>query len=158
TFLSFPRRPGLTRRHILAAGPRPEQRHGGCCLMEGASIRNPFPAYPSSWYLFCAARELRNGPLSRDLLGRRLVAFQTEGGRPVLLDARCAHLGADLGRGCVVGETLRCPFHHWAYGPDGRCTHIPAMPAVPAFARQMAYPVQERHGLVFVFNGPEPLF
>src|SRR5207248_8991087 len=31
-------------------------------------------------------------------------------------------------------------------------------PAIPRFARQTVYPAVERHGLVFFFNGPEPLF
>jgi phenylpropionate dioxygenase-like ring-hydroxylating dioxygenase large terminal subunit len=56
------------------------------------------PVFPASWYLFGAASKLRRGPFSRDLLGRRLVAYLTADGQPVVLDARCAHLGADLGR------------------------------------------------------------
>jgi nitrite reductase/ring-hydroxylating ferredoxin subunit len=117
-----------------------------------------FPAYPVSWYLFCAARDLRRGPVARDTLGRRLVAYRTGAGAVAVLDAHCAHLGADLGRGRVVGDCLQCPFHHWEYGPDGRCTHIPASPDVPETARQASYPAVERHGFVFVFNGPEPRF
>jgi phenylpropionate dioxygenase-like ring-hydroxylating dioxygenase large terminal subunit len=92
------------------------------------------------------------------MLGRRLVGFRTAGGRLAVLDAVCSHLGADLGNGSVVGEAVRCPFHHWEYGPDGACTRVPARAEVPPFARQRAYPVAERHGSVFVFNGPKPLF
>jgi nitrite reductase/ring-hydroxylating ferredoxin subunit len=108
--------------------------------------------------MFGTSAELRRGPVSREMLGRRLVAYQTGSGRVALLDGRCSHLGADLGEGEVVGEALRCPYHHWEYGPDGRCVHIPAQADVPAFARQACYPVVERHGYIFFFNGPEPLF
>jgi nitrite reductase/ring-hydroxylating ferredoxin subunit len=117
-----------------------------------------FPPCPATWYLFGAARELRRGPVSKAMLGRRLVAFRTAAGRYAVLDARCAHLGADLGRGCVVAEALRCPFHHWEYDANGRCRHIPGAADVPAFARQTSYPVEERHGFLFFFNGPQPLF
>ena len=117
-----------------------------------------FPSYPPAWYLFGTARQLRARPVSKDLLGRRLVGFNTESGRLTILDARCSHLRADLGNGCVVGETVQCPYHHWRYGVDGRCVQLPAMHEIPAFARQRSYPVAERHGLVFFFNGPEPLY
>src|SRR5205085_1997125 len=102
--------------------------------------------------------ELRRGPVSRDRFGIRLVAFRTASGRLAALEARCSHLGADLGSGCVVGETLRCPFHQWEYGVDGRCVRIPASRVIPVFARQRSFPVTERHGNLFVFNGPAPLF
>jgi nitrite reductase/ring-hydroxylating ferredoxin subunit len=117
-----------------------------------------FPAYPASWYLFGESRELDRGPVSRQILGRRLVAFRSESGRAAVIDGRCAHLGADLGCGTVVGETLRCPFHHWRYGVDGVCVAVPNQAEVPAFARLRSYPVEERHGYLFFFNGREPLF
>ena len=123
-----------------------------------APLPERFPAYPVSWYVFCAARDLQRGPLSRDLCGRRMVAFRTESGRACILDARCSHLGADLGRGCIVGEAIQCPFHQWEYGPDGECTRIPVASEIPATARQAVYPAVERHGFLFVFNGPEPTF
>lgn len=126
--------------------------------MVQAPSADHFPAYPISWYLFAPARALRHGPLSRDMLGRRLVAFRTASGRVAVLDAHCAHLGADLGGGCVVGETLRCPFHHWEYDVDGHCTRIPISSSIPGTARQRAYPTVERHGFVFIFNGARPLF
>ncbi len=114
-----------------------------------------FPAYPASWYLFGDSREIRRGPVSRRLLGRLLVAFRTASGRPVVMDGQCAHLGADLGFGDVVGETIRCPFHHWQYGCDGVCAAIPDQTGIPPFARLRSYPVVERHGSLFFFNGGE---
>jgi nitrite reductase/ring-hydroxylating ferredoxin subunit len=117
-----------------------------------------FPAFPVSWYFLCRTAELRAGPVSRDLFGARLVAFRTKGGRIAALDARCAHLGADLGCGRVVGEAVQCRFHHWEFGADGRCSRIPASAEIPGFARQRSYPVAERHGNLYVFNGPEALF
>jgi phenylpropionate dioxygenase-like ring-hydroxylating dioxygenase large terminal subunit len=117
-----------------------------------------FAPFPASWYLLCRVGDLRRGPLTKSLGGRELVAFQTERGNIAVLDARCAHLGADLGRGRVVGEAIQCPYHHWQYGVQGRCLHIPAQEHIPAFARQKSYPAAIRHGYVFVFHGAEPLF
>jgi phenylpropionate dioxygenase-like ring-hydroxylating dioxygenase large terminal subunit len=117
-----------------------------------------FPIYPQSWYWFCSADQLRRGPLTRRLFGRELVAFRTASGQVGVLDARCCHLGADLGRGRVVGEEVQCPYHHWQYGVDGRCTHVPAQKEAPPFARQRSYPAAMRHGQVYFFCGHEPLF
>jgi len=117
-----------------------------------------FPAYPASWYLFCESKQLRDKPFSQRILGRQLVAYRKASGQVAVMDAHCAHLGADLGCGTVVGETIQCPFHHWRYGADGVCTSIPHAAQIPAFARLRTYPVTERHGSVFFFNGPEPLF
>jgi len=74
------------------------------------------------------------------------------------MDASCAHMGADLGCGKVVGETIQCPFHSWRYGADGVCKHIPGATKIPPFARLRTYPVVERHGYIFFFNGAQPLF
>jgi aminopyrrolnitrin oxygenase len=123
-----------------------------------APAASRFAAYPATWYRFGTARELRRGLISRDMLGRRLVAFRTTSGRLGVLDARCAHLGADLAHGCVEGESIRCPFHSWEYDVSGRCTRIPGIAEIPPTARQVAYPALERHGHVFFFNGREPLF
>lgn len=117
-----------------------------------------FQPYPASWYLFCESRALSKGPLSKRVLGRDLVAFRTASGRIALMEAHCSHLGADLGRGQVIDESIQCPFHNWRYGADGRCVEIPCSTRIPSFARQRSFPVQERHGFVFFFNGHEALF
>jgi nitrite reductase/ring-hydroxylating ferredoxin subunit len=123
-----------------------------------APAADRFARYPASWYLFGESAELDARPVSKRMLGRRLVAFRTAGGKLALLQGNCAHLGADLGGGRVVGESVQCPFHGWRYGADGVCVQAPGNRTVPAFARLQTYPVSERHGYVFFFNGPRPLF
>ena len=116
-----------------------------------------FPAYPASWYLFCHGSELSK-PLSKRILGRQLVGFRTRSGKVCIMAANCSHMGADLGCGTVIGDSIQCPFHNWKYGAEGVCSHIPGTDDIPKFARQTVYPVVERHGHVFFFNGMKPLF
>ncbi len=117
-----------------------------------------FPAYPASWYLFCPSRQLSRGPVSKRIAGRRLVAFRTAGGKVAVMDAHCAHLGADLGYGAVQGETIQCPFHHWRFGRDGVCVSGADPVDGCGMPRLQTYPAEERHGYLFFFKGTEPLF
>lgn len=126
--------------------------------MKRAPAIELFPRHPASWYLFGAAAELARGPVSKAMLGRQLVAFRGRDGRVAVMDARCAHMGADLGCGHVEDGAIVCPYHNWRYGADGICTQAPGNGRVPRFARQQTLPAVERHGYVFFFNGPEPLF
>jgi nitrite reductase/ring-hydroxylating ferredoxin subunit len=117
-----------------------------------------FPPWPASWYLFGTSGELSPGPVSRTMLGRRLVAFRDDRGAVTVMDANCSHMGADLGCGRVEGGGLVCPYHNWRYDSRGVCTHAPGVGHPPRFARQRLFPAVDRHGYVFFFNGPEPLF
>lgn len=120
--------------------------------------RVPHPnslGYPAAWYFFCRERELHRGPVAKKLLDQELVAFRGEDGTVGVLNAQCVHMGASLGNGEVVGNTLRCPLHHWCFDTDGHCTHIPAAESIPAFARQASYPTEVRHGNVYFFNRPQ---
>src|SRR5207245_1715854 len=83
-------------RVSLIVSARNAKQAPGRSTMSVAPDAERFPAYPVSWYLFGPSRQLRRGPVSRDVLGRRLVAWRTASGRAVVLDARCSHLGADL--------------------------------------------------------------
>jgi phenylpropionate dioxygenase-like ring-hydroxylating dioxygenase large terminal subunit len=67
-------------------------------------------------------------------------------------------MGADLALGDVVGDELRCTYHHFCFGPQGDCTRIPSGGSVPPGARVFSYPCVEHLGLIWAFNGEEPLF
>lgn len=92
------------------------------------------------------------------VLGQDLVLFQDGQGRWGLLDRDCPHRGADLAFGRHEPDGLRCPFHGWKFGPDGRCLETPAEPMGSTLCqrvRQRSYPVREVAGVLFGWLGPE---
>jgi nitrite reductase/ring-hydroxylating ferredoxin subunit len=110
------------------------------------------------WYVAARSNTIRRGKTrSLDLLNRRIAIYRDDAGDIHTLDARCAHLGADLGHGCVVGDGLRCAFHGWRWGADGACEDAPGLVQPPA-RRVRSYPVQERWGLIWLWNGSRPLW
>jgi phenylpropionate dioxygenase-like ring-hydroxylating dioxygenase large terminal subunit len=115
-------------------------------------------AYFQSWYPVCLATDLQEGViLGRDFLDTRIVLYRDRGGEPIVQTAFCPHLGADLSLGELVGGELRCAYHHWRFAANGRCSSIPGMEKAPGAARVLNYPVAESWGLIWVFNGAEPL-
>jgi phenylpropionate dioxygenase-like ring-hydroxylating dioxygenase large terminal subunit len=113
-----------------------------------------FATHPASWYYLGTVLELVEKPLRLDLPGgHSYVGFRTKSGKLAVLNARCAHMGADLAAGCVVGERLACPLHGWEYSREGNCEHVPVSADIPAFARQVSFPVEERGGHVFFLTG-----
>ncbi len=74
------------------------------------------------------------------------------------MTARCPHMGADLSLGDVVGDDIRCTYHHFCFGPDGGCSRIPSEGPIPPRARLWSYPAVESLGLVWAYNGEQPLF
>jgi vanillate O-demethylase monooxygenase subunit len=91
--------------------------------------------------------------LRRRLLGEWLVFYRRSDGGVVALEDRCPHRSAPLSRGQLIGDTLRCGYHGLEFGPDGRCTLVPGQALVPPKARARAYPVVERHQLIWIWMG-----
>ena len=112
---------------------------------------------PLGWYPVAWSPELEpGGLLARSYFGDDLVLFRTESGEAALVDAYCPHLGAHLGvGGRVEGETLRCPFHGWRFGADGRCVEVPYAKRIPPSARTRARPIREQAGLVWAWYHPK---
>ncbi len=113
--------------------------------------------YHRCWYPVCLASDIAGGVIAgRDLLGTRLVVWRDREGKPVIQNAYCPHLGADLSGGQVVDGRLRCPYHHWSFAPEGKCVHIASGDKVPDAARVFTYPSAEVWGLIWAFNGEQP--
>lgn len=90
------------------------------------------------------------------LLGEDLVLFRREDGGWALVGRFCAHRGVDLSFGRREDGGLRCLYHGWLYGPDGRCREQPAEPEHSRFhekVRIAGYPCEERNGIVFAYLG-----
>ncbi len=122
---------------------------------------------PFGWFFVSYSDELKPGDVKPlHYFGRDLVLFRNESGKAGVLDAYCPHMGAHLGHGGVVdGDNLRCPFHSWAFNPEGFCVDIPYAKAFPPICKREAiagpYPVTEVNGVIWVWYHPQrvaPMF
>ncbi|MFT3791211.1 MAG: Rieske 2Fe-2S domain-containing protein [Rudaea sp.] len=118
---------------------------------------------PFGWFFVGYSEDLAVGAVKAlHYFGRDLVLFRTAKGAAGVLDAYCPHLGAHLGiGGCVEGESLRCPFHAWAFRPDGFCSDIPYAKNMPPRAQKeplaRSYAVRETNGVIWVWYHPHDI-
>ncbi len=95
--------------------------------------------------------------------GRDLVAYRNRSGIVHVHDRYCRHIGGSLAHGgTVVDDGLRCPFHGWVWGPDGRNVSIPYQPERPNRGRRLGtWHVDERNESIYVWfdaQGRDPLW
>jgi phthalate 4,5-dioxygenase len=99
-------------------------------------------------------------PVRVTILGEELRAFRTTDGSVGLVSPRCPHRGADLFFGRNEDGGIRCAYHGWKFGVDGRCLALPTMDPGPARERAednvrlLAYPTREAGGFVWAYLGP----
>jgi phenylpropionate dioxygenase-like ring-hydroxylating dioxygenase large terminal subunit len=125
----------------------------------------PIPAegenglFSQTWFPICLSSEVPPGAIvGRDFLDGRVVIYRTPSGAVRIQSAYCPHLGADLSVGKLVGDRIQCAFHQWEYDPDGMCVKTGAGFPPPPKACLYTFPVRERFGIVYAFNGYEPLW
>ena len=120
---------------------------------ESIHSRYPYTPYPRGWFRVAFSDEIAPGEVKPiHYFGEELVLFRTEAGQARVFDAFCPHLGAHLGHGgTVVGESLRCPFHHWEFNGEGKCESIPYAERIPPKAKVPCWPIIERNGIVMVY-------
>jgi nitrite reductase/ring-hydroxylating ferredoxin subunit len=146
---------------IDAAPARPESGKETSVVTE---LRQPLAQgedglFHQSWYPVCFSNEVECGSvIGRDFLDGRIVVFRGANGKVSVTSAYCPHLGADLARGSVVGDAIQCAFHHWRYDCAGKCIRTGAGDPPPPTARLFAFPTCEKFGIIWAFNGHEPLW
>src|SRR5688572_14595884 len=122
--------------------------------------RNPLPV-PFGWFFVAYSEDLKPGELRNvQYFGQEWVQFRTEKGEMGMVDPYCPHLGAHIGCGGKVdGESIRCPFHHWAYSTQGWCTSIPYAKVMPPIIKRepilRALPTREQQGIVWAWYHPK---
>ena len=97
-------------------------------------------------------------PLRLRLLSENLIAFRSSAGNVGILANACPHRGASLFFGRNEEDGLRCVYHGWKFDVAGRCVDMPNEPTESNFkdkVRAVAYPCQERNGVVWTYMGRE---
>lgn len=119
-------------------------------------VFNNWEIVTEGWYIVCASQELGlNQVLTRDIGQQRVCVFRNSKGEVHAMDGFCPHMGVDLGIGKVVNDRVRCFFHHWEYGSDGRCQHIPIQKEIPKKACLQTYACREKYGYIWVHPDPD---
>ena len=73
------------------------------------------------------------------------VLLARQGGEVFAVGASCTHYGGPLAEGLLVGETVRCPWHHAAFSlRTGEALRAPALGGVACWH------VEQREGKVYV--------
>ena len=111
----------------------------------------------NQWYGILDAKEIKGDqPIGVTRLGQKLVLWRSvDSGLHCIYD-QCCHRGASLSAGKVLHDTVRCPFHGFAYDASGKVIFIPAngtATPVPDRYHVPAYKVQEKYGFIWLWNG-----
>jgi nitrite reductase/ring-hydroxylating ferredoxin subunit len=115
--------------------------------------------FSETWFPICLSRDLAPGKvLGVEFLDGKVVALRSPSGEARVMSAYCAHLGADLSVGEVIGDTIRCAFHHWIYDSNGACVSTKVGDPPPPGACLFRFPTREKYGIVWAYNGENPRF
>src|SRR6267143_5383058 len=131
----------------------------------GTPMGNLFREY---WLPAMLSEELPNpdsDPLRVMMLSEQLIAFRDSNANVGLLAANCPHRGASLFFGRNEEAGMRCVYHGWKFSVDGTCLDMPnphygraserAESDFRTKIRAVAYPCQERGGVLWAYLGPE---
>jgi nitrite reductase/ring-hydroxylating ferredoxin subunit len=130
---------------------------------EDAELTHVGPGTPGGEYLrrfwqpVCFSDDLGDLPLRVKVLGEDLVAFHDKRGAVGLLELHCPHRGTSLEFGLIGEEGIRCCYHGWLFGADGKILETPGEPADSTLKDRLfhgAYPIHQAHGIVFAYLGP----
>ena len=122
--------------------------------------------FARGWFAVAESAQVTRAPFNVHYFGQDMVLYRGESGKVVMLDAYCPHMGTHIGASrhsatvtdgsFLEGDSIRCPFHAWRFGPDGRCDDIPYFDGpIPEQARVKSWLVEERWGIVFCWHDPE---
>ncbi len=123
--------------------------------------RNMQDEFLMGWYCVCYSDELEPGQVKAcRYFARDMAIWRGEDGVPRVIDAYCAHYGANLAvGGKVYGNLLECPFHAWRWDETGACKEIPYSKVIPPQAKRAncipSWPTREVNGMVMVWYHPD---
>lgn len=86
-------------------------------------FRNGFPV-----------RDLRDGAMIRGQADGEELVLGRHGDEFLAIGAHCTHYGGPLAEGLIVGDTVRCPWHHACFSlRNGEALRAPALDPIPCW-------------------------
>lgn len=115
---------------------------------------------PFGWFAVAMSGDIAPGEVKTlRYFATEFVMWRGADGAVHAVDPFCPHLGAHLGVASeVVGNDLRCAFHHWSFDGKGAVTDIPYTDTIPPQARRgclPTWPVAESDGVIYVWYHPK---
>jgi vanillate O-demethylase monooxygenase subunit len=109
----------------------------------------------NAWYVAMWADDLELGSAQqRTICGEPIALFRQHDGSVAAVTDQCSHRFAPLSAGKVCGDRLECPYHGLQFDADGRCVVNPhGSGRITPALHLRAYPVVERHTLLWVWMG-----
>ena len=98
-----------------------------------------------------AVAELADGAVLRGHVGDAPALLVRRGGDLLAVGAICTHYGGPLAEGLIVGDTVRCPWHHACFSlRSGTALRPPALNGLPCWR------IEQRDGLAFAREEVQP--
>jgi len=114
-----------------------------------------FMFYRECWYVAAWPKEVVSVPLRRIIMNEPVVMFRCADGSLAALEDRCSHRNFPLSKGVVNGDSLQCGYHGLTFDRKGICIYAPGQerPALGSKIHIKAYPIEERHGVAWIWMG-----
>jgi len=107
-----------------------------------------------AWYAVAWRHEIGKGEvIARTVCDRRVALWRKSDGAAVALEDACWHRLMPLSHGRLDGDNLVCRYHGLAFDGAGRCTRMPSQEKLNPKACVRAYPVLEKHRLLWLWPG-----
>jgi phenylpropionate dioxygenase-like ring-hydroxylating dioxygenase large terminal subunit len=111
----------------------------------------------NAWYAAAWSHEIVHDLAARTICGHPIALYRRTDNVIAALEDSCWHRLFPLSMGHLKGDEVMCGYHGLVFNAAGRCTYMPAQKTINPSACVRAYPVAERHRLVWIWPGDPAL-
>jgi len=107
----------------------------------------------NAWYVAGWSSEFSDELHVLTILEQNVVMYRASTGEVAALEDRCPHRLLPLSMGKRIGDDIQCGYHGMTFDCSGKCIRVPGQDNLPASANVTAFPVHEKHDIVWIWMG-----